>query len=54
MTKRDYLLKEFVVFVKPFMKAFFIHLVSIGIGHVFFSKTFKRFTYISKEIFLRL
>ena len=52
MTKRDYLLKEFVVFVKPFMKAFSIHL-SIGIEYVFFSKAFKRFTYISKEIFLR-
>ena len=41
VTKRDYLLKEFVVFVKPFMKAFFIHLVSIGIGHVFFLRPLK-------------
>ena len=52
VTKRDYLLKEFVVFVKPFMNVFSIHL-SIGFGHGIFSKTFKRFTYISKEIFLR-
>ena len=50
VTKRDYLLKEFVVFVNPFMKVFSVSFI-YWYWACFFPKTFKRFIYYLKRFF---